>query len=89
MFELFKLEQTAKQHQAAIANRNAQNPAVINSMNANSAAQRALAEQKLKEQQFQGAMQLLQQSQKYFNPPARKPTTTCQFNPIIKNMVCR
>ena len=75
MFELYKLEEVAKQNQmtrAAIANA--------------SAEQSSLLRQQIEEQKFESGMRLLQQSANILNAPS--PTITCKYNAITRTTVC-
>lgn len=75
MFELYKLEEVAKQNQmtrAAIANA--------------SAEQSSLLRQQIEEQKFESGMRLLQQSANILNAPT--PTITCKYNAITQTTVC-
>jgi len=75
IFELYKLEEVAKQNQmtrAAIANA--------------SAEQSSLLRQQIEEQKFESGMRLLQQSANILNAPS--PTISCKYNAITQTTVC-
>lgn len=76
MFELYKLEEAAKQNRlnrSALANASAQ--------------QQKIMEQQLQEQKFESGMRLLQQSADMLNAP--NPRITCQYNQIAQQVVCK
>jgi len=77
VFELFKLEQAALQ-----------NDRLIRNMNDNAAAQRVVAEQQLKEQEFNNGMMLLQQSQQILNNTYGTPKIKCKHNNILNTTTC-
>jgi len=96
LFELYKLDQQAKQTRADLSEGERQREVSSNQANVNAAAQqqlmeaqRRLAEQQVEEQRFQQGMQLLQNSQQILNSMQPAPRTTCRFNPLLNSMTCQ
>jgi hypothetical protein len=96
LFELYKLDQQAKQTRADLSERKPQMEVSNNQANVNAAAQQQLmkaqsrlAEQQVEEQRFQQGMQLLQNSQQILNSMQPDRRTTCRFNPILNSMTCQ
>jgi hypothetical protein len=75
MFELYKLEESARQNQA-----------YTQSLNESSARQNAILQQQLEEQQFESGMRMLQNAADMINPPSTK--TTCRYNDLMKKVTC-
>ena len=75
MFELYKLEESARQNQA-----------LIQSLSDSSARQNAILQQQLEEQQFESGMRMLQNAANMVNPPSTR--TTCRYNALMKKMTC-
>jgi hypothetical protein len=75
MFELYKLEESARQNQA-----------LIQSLSDSSARQNAILQQQLEEQRFESGMRMLQNAADMINPPSTK--TTCKYNSALKKMTC-
>ena len=75
MFELYKLEESARQNQA-----------LIQSLSDSSARQNAILQQQLEEQQFESGMRMLQNAADMVNPPSTR--TTCRYNDLMKKVTC-
>jgi hypothetical protein len=75
MFELYKLEESARQNQA-----------LIQSLSDSSARQNAILQQQLEEQQFESGMRMLQNAADMINPPSTR--TTCRYNALMKKVTC-
>ena len=82
LFELYKIEQQARQSEALIAERKAQN------RNQEAAQLEALSLQRqmLEDQRFSEGIRQMQDAAKMFNPP--RTSTRCKWNPIANTMVC-
>ena len=82
LFEIYKIEQQARQNEALIAERKAQN------RNQEAAQLEALSLQRqmLEDQRFSEGIQQMQDAAKILNPP--RTTTRCKWNAITKTMTC-
>ena len=78
MFDLYKLEKAKSQ-----------TPTIIQNNSGDSSAVRALLEEQKKQRQLEGSLELMKRGFEMMKPPARRPTTRCQFNRITNSMVCR